>query len=70
MEQLENDLQDEKGHHLTDIAVDKHGFPLMPQPSRHKDDPLVSTMSSLSPIILTLVTELESLDEAIRPAPS
>ena len=24
-------------------VVDKYGFPLIPQPSVHKDDPLVST---------------------------
>lgn len=27
------------------LKLDKHGLPLVPQPSDHKDDPLVSTSS-------------------------
>lgn len=27
---------------LPDIKLDKHGLPLLPQPSSHEDDPLVS----------------------------
>lgn len=27
---------------LPDIKLDKHGLPLLPQPSNHDDDPLVS----------------------------
>lgn len=26
---------------LADVKLDKHGLPLVPQPSDHKDDPLV-----------------------------
>ena len=29
--------------HAENIKLDKHGYPLMPQPSDHKDDPLVSS---------------------------
>lgn len=28
---------------LPDIKLDKHGLPLLPQPSNHEDDPLVSS---------------------------
>lgn len=41
MSQAIDDLQDEKARQGTDIALDAHGFPLLPQPSIHKDDPLV-----------------------------
>lgn len=27
---------------LSDVRLDKHGLPLIPQPSSHEDDPLVS----------------------------
>lgn len=30
------------------LKLDKHGLPLVPQPSDHKDDPLVSATSDLN----------------------
>lgn len=30
---------------ISDLKLDEHGLPLVPQPSDHKDDPLVSVSS-------------------------
>ena len=32
-----------QGESTLDLKLDKHGLPLVPQPTSHKDDPLVST---------------------------
>jgi hypothetical protein len=37
-----NDPQKLKEDDPSDLRLDKHGLPLVPQPTRHKDDPLVS----------------------------
>lgn len=43
----EKDLHDEKGPHGREIVLNQDGFPLVPQPSTRKDDPLVSAIAPL-----------------------
>jgi hypothetical protein len=38
----ENAINEEKGGLEVHPVLDKHGFPLVPQPTTHTDDPLVS----------------------------
>jgi len=37
-----NDSQELAGDASSNLRLDKHGLPLVPQPTEHKDDPLVS----------------------------
>lgn len=37
-----NDPQRLAGDAPSDLRLDKHGLPLVPQPTKHKDDPLAS----------------------------
>jgi hypothetical protein len=37
-----NDPQKLSGDDAGNLRLDKHGLPLIPQPTQHKDDPLVS----------------------------
>ena len=37
-----NDPQKLAGDDASNLRLDKHGLPLVPQPTQHKDDPLVS----------------------------
>jgi hypothetical protein len=43
-EESNSDRMDEKPV-VADLKLDEHGLPLVPQPSDHKDDPLVSSLS-------------------------
>lgn len=64
------------------LKLDKHGLPLVPQPSDHKDDPLVSKSSKFDTVyptlcilprglqaFLTLISELVSCVEISGDAP-
>ena len=50
----EKDLKPEPQH----AKLDKHGFPLIPQPSDNKDDPLVRAISPLCWNYTNMFTEL------------
>ncbi|KAJ5606678.1 hypothetical protein N7510_009459 [Penicillium lagena] len=41
------EIEDVKAHHLSSLKLDSRGIPLVPQPSDHKDDPLLSSSSSI-----------------------
>jgi hypothetical protein len=42
-----NDLEDSgSGSEAQNLKLDRHGLPLVPQPTDHKDDPLVSQLES------------------------
>jgi hypothetical protein len=47
IESAEEDIQIKQS--LPDLKLDEHGLPLVPQPSDHKDDPLVYHPIILSP---------------------
>lgn len=36
---------------VSDLKLDKHGLPLVPQPSDHKDDPLVRCIHVIVPSV-------------------
>lgn len=59
---------------LPDIKLDKHGLPLLPQPSSHEDDPLVSLYAiyrhSWSPLLISSPSELVTVAQAIGAPPS
>lgn len=59
---------------LPDIKLDKHGLPLLPQPSSHEDDPLVSLCAiyrkSSSPLLTSSLSELVPIAQAIGAPPS
>jgi len=38
------DIEEPSKHAEHDLKLDKHGLPLLPQPTDNKDDPLVSLM--------------------------
>lgn len=42
-----NDSQNINGEATRNLRLDKHGLPLVPQPTQHKDDPLVSEISNV-----------------------
>jgi hypothetical protein len=48
-EEGDPDRMDEKPV-VADLKLDEHGLPLVPQPSDHKDDPLVKTIHSITPL--------------------
>ena len=52
---------DSKGRGNT-LKFDKHGLPLVPQPSDHKDDPLVSIWNDYKALT---IAELALLDQSI-----
>jgi hypothetical protein len=54
-----------------ELKLDKHGLPLVPQPSRFKDDPLVRNflVSAEQSTLTTLGTELARMAQVGRPDP-
>jgi hypothetical protein len=54
IEEGDSDRMDEKSV-VADLKLDEHGLPLVPQPSDHKDDPLVSRLS-ISSLLCHLLT--------------
>ena len=40
-----NNPEPVKGDNTLNLKLDRHGLPLVPQPTSHKDDPLVRTSS-------------------------
>lgn len=54
---------------LPDIKLDKHGLPLLPQPSNHEDDPLVSLITiyrhSSDPLLTSSPSELVPTAQAL-----
>jgi hypothetical protein len=69
----EQRISSEKADLDRNLILDRHGFPLLPQPTSHKDDPLVSldqAAQAASTCKLTeFVVELEPTAEDIcRPA--
>jgi hypothetical protein len=47
-----NDPQKLSGDEASNFRLDKHGLPLVPQPTQHKDDPLVSEAFAISSQVL------------------
>jgi hypothetical protein len=43
-----NDPQKLNGDDTSNLRLDRHGLPLVPQPTQHKDDPLVSQQPCLN----------------------
>ena len=57
---------------LPDLKLDENGLPLVPQPSDHKDDPLVYHPNIHYPpsdMTNTLRAELASMVQILRPIP-
>lgn len=44
IEEAGKDSDDQKAPVQSNLKLDAHGLPLVPQPSNHKDDPLVWTL--------------------------
>jgi hypothetical protein len=40
-----NDTERIRANETANLKLDKHGLPLVPQPTSHKDDPLVCTLN-------------------------
>lgn len=63
-----NEVKDEEsvgGENAVEVKVDKHGLPLVPQPSTHKDDPLVcQNLHSRAPLSDTFRTGLLVLNSS------
>jgi hypothetical protein len=65
MPDASNSSNEDPERQSTDLKLDNHGLPLVPQPSRFKDDPLVSYMPRCTTAPLALETYAPKLSSEV-----